>query len=113
MGIVWPNPKEYMIKDAERTDGQARSLMIKNATSGNGKSQKYTIENTDVALAFVIGINDVGINGKYIKSLSYKHPPEISELPCGHDTFLEPSEQFNLLLNDFALRVFGDLVHSE
>ena len=102
VGMVWPDPPEAFIQDAMRTDGQARSLMIAQASRGDGVSQRKTIENTSIPLAFVIGRSDVGINGDYIKGLSYSTAPKFHEIDSGHDTFFEHHEQFNMWLNDFV-----------
>lgn len=102
IGLLWPNPKEYMLTDAARAHGIARSRMIADALSGKGKSQKVTIENAEIPLAFVLGASDPGINNEHIKNLLYRQEPQMHELQCGHDTFWGPSEQFNPLLNIFA-----------
>lgn len=102
VGMVWPECKDYMIRDAMRTDGRARSFMIAQALSGEGVSQRETIENSAVPLAFVIGTRDEGINGEYIKELAYQTSHILHELDCGHDTFFVPHGQFNRWLNEFV-----------
>ena len=95
VSLLKPSYEAFMIEDAERAHGQARSLMIAQALSGEGRSQKEIIENTLVPLAFVLGTADEGINGEYIKSLLYKKELQIHELPVDHDTFWSTSEAFN------------------
>lgn len=103
IGMVWPDPPEAWIQEAMRTDGRARSFMIAQASSGQGISQRETVTRTSIPVAFVIGTLDPGINGDYIEGLAYATPPIIHKIPCGHDTFFAPHEQFNGWLNDFAL----------
>ncbi|MBS0185416.1 MAG: alpha/beta hydrolase [Proteobacteria bacterium] len=107
ISLLWPSYESFMVDDAERTDGKARSLMIAQALSGKRISQRQTIENTLIPLAFVIGTADEGINGDYIKGLAFKKAPEIHEISAGHDTIWGAADDFNERLNTFVRKIYG------
>lgn len=95
-----------LIEDNMRTDGKARSMMITNAISGKEKSHREIIETIQTPLAFVLGLNDEGINGDYIKSLNYKNLDKLYELETGHAAFVEAPATFNQFLRIFARKVW-------
>lgn len=94
-----------LVEDGMGTDGKARSLMVANAISGTEKSHREILETIRTPLAFVLGLNDKGINGEYIKSLKYPNCKRFYELETGHAAFVESPSSFNQFLRIFARKL--------
>lgn len=90
------------IRDAIRTDGNARHHMIQSALAGTGIDEKDFIQKTKAPLAFVYGDKDGGINNDYIKSLKYSNLFGVFELKGGHTCFWDAADAFNKILSEFA-----------
>lgn len=96
-------PTEILIKHGMRTDGKARSHMIKSIIEGAGSNQKEVIENSPKPFAIVCGSQDEGINNDYIKNgISYNQNLfKIFTLDSGHAVNVQNPQEFNLSLKEF------------
>ncbi len=73
-GFQVSDPSVYfMVKDAMRTDGQARAKMVASVLAGNGTDETEIIHHLTIPLAVVVGREDSALGLDYLTRLPYRN----------------------------------------
>jgi pimeloyl-ACP methyl ester carboxylesterase len=93
---------EHFIFDAGiRTDGIARSEMIKSFVGESDGLQRDIFENSKVPILVIIGTEDAFINADYFNELKHTQMHKFVNMQSGHALFFGDFEEFNKILEDF------------
>ncbi|MBX7066647.1 MAG: alpha/beta hydrolase [Parachlamydiales bacterium] len=103
VGVNVDDPEtQFMIRDAMRTDAQARATMVASVLNGKGFDETEIVKTLDVPLTIVIGKEDQALGIEYIKRLR----SDVIELPeTGHAICLHQAN----LLHPFLLSFLKDI----
>lgn len=108
-GVDTKDPAAYfMIRDAMRTDGSARSNMVESVIAGNGIDETKIISELSIPLALVVGTNDQCLGISYISELPYQNlwHNKIQFIPnAKHAIFLHQADLLNQILDKFLLEI--------
>lgn len=104
-GFDVQNPSVYfMIEDAMRTDGKARTTMVASVLSGNGFDETMLVSQLKIPIAVVVGENDRCVGKEYVAQLHYENlwRNQVQVIVnAQHAIVYHQSDLFNLLLEDF------------
>ena len=98
--------KYPLLADAcQRTDGLARHTLCSVILRGEGANEKDVVAHSPVPLGIIMGVEDHGVNNSYIQSLTYANCLMMEAIGGFHDCQWSHPEDFNRLLDRFAIEV--------
>jgi len=104
--VGFPGGEAALVDAIRRTDGQARTWMMKNSADGLGLDAKDLVERDPRPLAVLHGADDPFINLAYLTKLAYRNiwQGQVQVLPgVGHAAHWQEPKTFNMLFHSFLL----------